>query len=74
LIPVTLLPVAFSLLGPLYVVTALVLGGWFLQQARRLVHEGDDACARRLFRVSLIQLTGVFLAMILDLAWRVGAL
>ena len=74
LIPVTLLPVAFSLLGPLYVVAALALGGWFLQQARRLVHEADDTSARRLFRVSLIHLMGVFLAMILDLAWRVGAL
>ncbi len=74
LIPVTLLPVAFSLLGPLYVVAALGLGGWFLQQAWRLVHDGDDVSARRFFRVSLIHLTGVFLAMILDLAWRVGTL
>ncbi len=74
LIPVTLLPVAFSLLGSLYGVTALVLGGWFLHEARLLLHQRDDACARRLFRVSLLHLTGVFLAMILDLAWRVGTL
>ena len=74
LIPVTLLPVAFSLLGPLFVVSALALGGWFLHQARRLAQERDDASARRLFRVSLIHLIGVFVAMILDLALRAGTL
>ncbi len=74
LIPVTLLPVAFSLLGPLFVVSALALGVWFLHQARRLAQERDDASARRLFRVSLIHLMGVFVAMILDLALRAGSL
>ena len=74
LIPVTLLPVAFSLLGPLFVVSALALGGWFLHQARCLAQERDDASARRLFRVSLIHLVGIFVAMILDLALRAGTL
>ncbi len=74
LIPVTLLPVAFSLLGPFFVVSALALGVWFLHQARRLAQERDDASARRLFRVSLIHLMGVFVAMILDLALRAGTL
>ena len=74
LIPVTLLPVAFSLLGPFFVASALALGVWFLHQARRLAQERDDASARRLFRVSLIHLMGVFVAMILDLALRAGTL
>ena len=74
LIPITLLPVAFSLLGPLYALAAVALGGWFLHHARRLVREQDDASARRLFRVSLVHLMGIFVAMILDLAWRVGTL
>ncbi len=74
LVPITLLPVALSLIGALYALAALALGGWFLRHAWRLAQSRDDASARRLFRVSLIHLMGIFLAMILDLALGMGTL
>ena len=68
LIPFSLLPVALSLVGPLYAVAALGLGAWFLFHAVQLARRRDDASARLLFRVSLFHLMGLFTAMIVDLA------
>lgn len=68
LLPLTLLPVALSLLGPLYATTALALGVWFLYHAVQLLRIRDAESAERLFRVSLIYLLGIFVVMILDLA------
>ncbi len=70
LLPVTLLPVAISLLGPLYGVVALGLGAWFLYHGIQLLRRRDAETARRLFRVSLVYLVGIFSAMICDLALR----
>ncbi len=72
LVPLTLLPVAFSLLGPLYAGCALALGAWFFYHAAQLQRRRDAETAGRLFRVSLVYLLGTFAAMIIDLA--VGAL
>lgn len=73
LIPLSLLPLAFGLLGLPYAGVALALGAWFLYHALRLVRRRDEASARRVFRVSLVYLTGTFAAMIADLAVRGGA-
>lgn len=67
LCPVSLLPYATGLAGVAYVIVALVLGAgfWalaFYGQWRRL----DAAWAKKLFRASLIYLTGLFLALGLD--------
>ncbi len=70
LLPVTLLPVALNLLGPLYGAVALGLGGWFLYQGVQLLRRRSVESARRLFRVSLVYLLGIFGAMICDLALR----
>jgi protoheme IX farnesyltransferase len=67
LIPLTLVPVAVSRLGPLYAVVALTLGLWFLWQAIRLCRERSDVAARSFFRCSLMYLGSLFLAMLLDL-------
>ena len=72
LVAVTLVPLSMSLLGPLYAAAAIVLGGWFLWSGVRLCRERSDASARRVFRVSLFYLMGVFAAMIADLAVRGG--
>ena len=70
LIPVTLLPVGMSLLGPLYGTVAVGLGGWFLYHGVQLLRKRSEEGARRLFRVSLVYLLGIFVAMICDLALR----
>ena len=74
LIPVSLLPLAVSRLGPLYGVAALSLGAWLLWHAIRLYRLESDAAAQRFFRVSLVYLTGLFLVMLVDaLVWGIGS-
>ena len=63
-VPVTLAPVAFDLLGGVYLGAALALDAWFLADAVRLARERSDAAARRLFRTSLAVLFGLFVAML----------
>jgi protoheme IX farnesyltransferase len=72
LVPITLLPAALSLPGPVYAVAALGLGGWFLYHAVLLERRRDDPSACRFFRVSLVYLMSLFAAMIVDLLCRVG--
>ncbi len=45
---------------------ALLLGGVFVVAAERLARSGCDADARRLFRISIVYLFGVFLALVVD--------
>jgi protoheme IX farnesyltransferase len=70
LVPVTLAPVALGLLGPVYLVAALVLDAWFCWSIVRLLVERTDAAARKAFHVSLGHLFALFLAMLVDLAVR----
>jgi len=65
--PVTLAPVAFGLLGGIYLGAALALDAWFLIDAIRLARERSDGAARRLFRTSLAVLFGLFVAMLVEL-------
>jgi protoheme IX farnesyltransferase len=69
LLPVTILPALppLSLLGPIYLATALVLGAWFTWVGVRLIRERSDAAAQRVFRVSLVYLAALYLAMLIDL-------
>ncbi|MFZ5471241.1 MAG: heme o synthase [Myxococcota bacterium] len=67
LLPVTLLPYLLGVSGPLYLASALVLGGLFLAVGawgtfRRL----GPAWARQLFFVSLVHLAGLFAALMID--------
>jgi protoheme IX farnesyltransferase len=64
LVPVSLLPVAVGVAGPLYFAVALVLGlgfSWVAVEGWR--KELGDAWARKLFGASLLYLTGLFAAL-----------
>jgi protoheme IX farnesyltransferase len=64
---VSLLLVPYGLAGTLYLVAALVLGGYFFAIAIwGLTAQDSNAWARKLFVVSLIYLTGLFGALIVD--------
>ncbi len=63
LVPVTLAPVALGLLGSVYLAVALGMNAWFVWSAVRVLRERSDRAARRMFRVSLIYLFSLFLAM-----------
>jgi protoheme IX farnesyltransferase len=67
LIPISLAPVALGLLGPIYAAVALVMNGWFVWAAVRVLRERDEESARAMFRVSLLYLFALFLAMLADL-------
>jgi protoheme IX farnesyltransferase len=70
LVPVTLAPVAFGLLGHLYLAVALGMNAWFVVSVVRLLREQSDAAARRVFHVSLAYLFSLFLAMNVELLLR----
>ncbi len=69
LVPVTLAPVAFGLLGEVYGVVALGMNAWFVWAAIRVLRARDEDSARSMFRVSLGYLFALFLAMLVDLVW-----
>ena len=66
LVGVTLLPVLGRTLGPVYVVSAAVLGAAFIGLALALQRQTTAARARRLFSYSLAYLALLFVAMALD--------
>jgi protoheme IX farnesyltransferase len=67
LIPLTLLPVAFHALGPLYLVSALVLGGIFVVDVLRVIRAAEwNKPAWRLYKFSLLYLALLFAAMVAD--------
>ena len=70
LVPVTLAPVAFGLLGPIYLAVALGMNVWFIAAAIRVLRERTDASARRMFHVSLAYLFSLFLAMNVEMVAR----
>jgi protoheme IX farnesyltransferase len=67
LLPVTILPTPLGLLGPIYLSAAIGLGAWFTWSCLKLIRERTDAAAQRVFRVSLVYLAGLYLAMLVDL-------
>lgn len=68
LLPVTVAPYFLGLAGPIYFAVAAAMGGWFLYRAWRLFEERTDDAARGVFRVSLVFLFAVFLALLVDLS------
>jgi len=67
---VSLIPVYLEMLGPIYAVAAIGLGALFAASGVSLLFRASAAAARRVFRVSLVYLMGVFVAMLGDLLWR----
>jgi protoheme IX farnesyltransferase len=69
LVPVSLAPLALGL-GGLYLAVALVANAGFVGSALLLLRERSDAAARRVFRVSLLYLFALFVAMNAELLLR----
>jgi protoheme IX farnesyltransferase len=68
LVPVTLIPVGFGLIGPLYLVLSLLANAWFIWSAILVVRRKTTESARAMFRVSLGYLCALLGAMLIDLA------
>lgn len=68
LLTVSLVPSMLDLTGPIYGVTALVLGHGYMACAFGFLHRRTDAAARRLLRVSIVYLLVLFPALLIALA------
>jgi protoheme IX farnesyltransferase len=66
LFAVTLVLVPVGHMGPVYLATAIVLGGSFVYRSLRLWREGGDVLAWRLFRYSIVYLAALFGAVAVD--------
>jgi heme o synthase len=63
-------PVVTGDLGAIYLVVALIAGGWFVGTCRRHLRRLEPATARRVFLASLTYLAAVFMAATLDVIMR----
>jgi protoheme IX farnesyltransferase len=66
LVAVTMLPFSIRMSGWLYLVSALALGAAFLTYAIQLQRAYSDALARRTFRFSIMYLSLLFIALLVD--------
>ena len=67
LVPISLAPVFFGLLGSVYTVVAIGMNAWFVASALQVLRQRTDEAAQRMFRVSLAYLFSLYLAMLVDL-------
>jgi protoheme IX farnesyltransferase len=63
---VSLMPFATGMSGAIYLLCALVLDGMFLAHAARIYFRYSDRVARRAFRFSIIYLSCLFAALLVD--------
>jgi protoheme IX farnesyltransferase len=66
LIPVSLFPVLLGMSGKIYLVGALLLGGWFLYTGVRVAFDLTNVRARRVLLASIIYLPAIYGLMIFD--------
>ena len=66
LVAVTVLPYAIRMSGLFYLACALVLGAIFVGYAWRLLTAYSDALARKTFRFSIVHLSLLFAALLVD--------
>jgi protoheme IX farnesyltransferase len=66
LIPATFMPVWIGLSGVWYKVSVLILDTIFLNFAVRLNRQYDDAVSKKMFRYSILYLTLLFAALVVD--------
>jgi protoheme IX farnesyltransferase len=69
---ICLLPFASGMSGAIYLASALVLNGVFVAYAVRLYVNYSDGLARRTFRYSIVYLSCLFAALLVDHYWRFG--
>ena len=63
---VTLMPYAVGMSGPVYLVAAAALGVTFIAYAWKLLRSYSDALARATFRYSILYLSALFSALLVD--------
>ncbi|ROO27809.1 protoheme IX farnesyltransferase [Salinisphaera orenii MK-B5] len=63
---VSLLPFATGMSGPLYLLSAVLLSGWFLVYAVRLKYVPKPGLAMRTFGYSILYLMAIFTALLVD--------
>jgi len=66
LIPVSLFPVLLGMSGKVYLVGALILGGWFLYTGVRVAFDLTNVRARRVLLASIIYLPVIYGLMVFD--------
>jgi protoheme IX farnesyltransferase len=67
LIPLTLLPAAFGALGPIYFVSAFILGSMFVYEVVKVMRATEwTKSAWKLYKFSLLYLALIFTAMVVD--------
>jgi heme o synthase len=66
LIPVSLFPVLLGMSGRIYLVGALILGGWFLYTGVRVAFDRTNVRARRVLLASIIYLPMIYGLMVFD--------
>ena len=66
LIAASLLPFVHGMSGWIYLVSALLLGAGFMYYAIRLYADYSDALSRTTFRYSIIYLSALFAALLID--------
>jgi len=66
LLATTVLPYVIRMSGELYLVSALILGSIFLAYSIGLYRQYSDALARKMFKFSILYLSLLFLALLLD--------
>ena len=62
----TLLPFVYGMSGWLYLLSAVALGAVFIAYAAQLWRDYSDALARRAFRYSILYLSLLFAALLVD--------
>ncbi len=71
LVACSLLPFTVKLSGLIYLASALLLGAGFMVYAIRIYRNYSDALARKTFRFSIIYLTALFAALLIDHYFRI---
>jgi len=71
LVACSVLPFAVKLSGLIYLASALALGAGFMVYAIRIYREYSDQLARQTFRYSIIYLTALFAALLIDHYFRI---
>jgi protoheme IX farnesyltransferase len=74
LLIVSVMPFVYNFVGPVYLVVALLLGGWFLMLNIRFLQKRSDDRAREVFLASLLYLPLLFGVLVLDKALDLGRL
>ena len=72
LVTVSLMPFGLGMSGIIYLFSALALNGIFMAYVIGLYRKYSDELARRTFRYSIIYLTLLFAALLVDHYWRIN--